>query len=96
MSNKLFIGSLSYNTSQTDLEQLFSEFGSVKSVKIVNDRETGRSRGFGFVEMGTANEAQAALSKINGKEIDGRNVAVSIATDKPIRTFNKSQNNRSW
>lgn len=96
MSNKLFIGSLSFHTNQYDLEQIFTEFGSVKSVKIINDRETGRSRGFAFVEMETPDQAQVAISKINGQEIDGRNVVVNLATDKPARSNSGHSNNRSW
>ena len=74
MSTKLYVGNLSFNTSSQDLEQIFAEAGTVQSANIVEDRETGRSRGFGFVEMSSKEEAQTAISSFDGKEIDGRKV----------------------
>ena len=79
MANKLFVGSLPYKTTDEDLEQMFAEAGTVTSAKVIMDRELNRSRGFGFVEMSSDDEAQAAIKLLDGKEIDGRAIAVSIA-----------------
>ena len=79
MATKLFVGSLSYGLTADQLKEAFEEAGTVVSAKVIMDRETGRSKGFGFVEMGTEEEAQAAIKLINGKEIAGRAVAVSEA-----------------
>jgi cold-inducible RNA-binding protein len=79
MSTKLYVGNLSFNTSVSDLEQMFGESGTVQSTNIIEDRETGRSRGFGFVEMSTTEEANAAIAALNGKEIDGRTLKVNEA-----------------
>lgn len=84
MSAKLYVGNLSFNTSTQDLEQMFGEFGTVQSTNIIEDRETGRSRGFGFVEMSSKSEGEAAIASLNGKEIDGRNLTVNEA--KPRET----------
>jgi len=85
MAKKLYVGNLSYNTSEDGLRNLFSGFGNVASVKIIFDRETGNSKGFGFVEMSTDEEANAAIAGTNGKEIDGRQIRVNEAMDKPQR-----------
>ena len=82
MNNKLYVGNISYRTDESGLEQTFGEFGPVKSVRVITDRETGRSRGFGFVEMETGEAAQAAIDNLNGKEIDGRTIRVNIARDR--------------
>lgn len=82
MNSKLYVGNLSFQTNETELEDLFTQFGEVKSVKIIMDRETGRSRGFGFVEMGTSDEAQLAIDNLNGKESNGRNIRVNLAQEK--------------
>ena len=79
MSTKLYVGNLSFNTSTSDLEQMFGESGTVLSANIIDDRETGRSRGFGFVEMSSNEEASAAIAALNGKEIDGRALKVNEA-----------------
>jgi cold-inducible RNA-binding protein len=79
MSMKLYVGNLSFNTSTQDLEQLFGEIGTVDSTNIIEDRETGRSRGFGFVEMSSKEEGQNAISQLDGKEIDGRSLKVNEA-----------------
>jgi RNA recognition motif-containing protein len=76
---KLFIGSLSFKTDDEGLEEHFKTAGDVKSAKVVTDRETGRSRGFGFVEMASKADAENAIKKLDGKELDGRTLAVSIA-----------------
>lgn len=86
MGSKLYVGNLSYNTSSADLEQLFSEFGTVQSAEVISDRDSGQSKGFGFVQMGSDNEAQAAISGMNEREVDGRNLTVNEArpkTDRP-------------
>ncbi|MGD9590070.1 MAG: RNA recognition motif domain-containing protein [Pyrinomonadaceae bacterium] len=79
MSTKLYVGNLSFNTSAQDLEATFGEFGSVTSANVIEDRETGRSRGFGFVEMSTSEEAKSAIASLDGKEVDGRNLKVNEA-----------------
>lgn len=79
MGKKLYVGNLSYNTGKEELERLFSQFGTVVSVQVIMDRETGRSKGFGFVEMGSDEEAQAAISDLNDKKVDGRNLKVNEA-----------------
>lgn len=85
MGSKLYVGNLSYNTSNSDLEQLFSKHGSVKSAEVIIDRETGRSKGFGFVEMGSDGEAQAAITALNGQELDGRALTVNEAKPREDR-----------
>ena len=79
MAAKLYIGNLSFNATNQDLEDMCGEFGTVQSVNIIEDRETGRSRGFAFVEMSSNEEAQNAISALNGKEIDGRSLTVNEA-----------------
>jgi RNA recognition motif-containing protein len=85
MSTKLYVGNLSFNTSTQDLETMFAEVGTVQSANLIEDRETGRSRGFGFVEMSTAEEAQKAISSFDGKEIDGRSLKVNEAKPREDR-----------
>ena len=82
MGNKLYVGNLSYGVSNVDLEQMFSAHGAVRSAMVVMDRETGRSKGFGFVEMGSDQEAQTAINALNGKEISGRTLTVNEARPK--------------
>jgi cold-inducible RNA-binding protein len=79
MSMKLYVGNLSFNTSTQDLTELFGTVGTVQSTNIIEDRETGRSRGFGFVEMSSKEEGQNAISQLNGKEIDGRELKINEA-----------------
>ncbi len=79
MAQKLFIGSLSFSTSTERLRELFAEVGAVESAAVVTDRDTGRSRGFGFVEMATAEEANEAVKRFNGHELDGRQLRVELA-----------------
>jgi RNA recognition motif-containing protein len=85
MAKKLYVGNLSYNTSEDGLRNLFSEFGNVASAKIIFDRETGNSKGFGFIEMSSDEEANAAMTGTNGREFDGRQLRVNEAMDKPRR-----------
>jgi len=79
MAHKLFIGSLAFSTSTERLRELFTEVGAVESAAVVMDRDTGRSRGFGFVEMATAEEASQAVQRFNGHELDGRQLKVEMA-----------------
>ena len=86
MATKLYVGNLSFQTTSEDLKQHFSQAGNVESASVVEDRMTGRSRGFGFVEMSTAEEAAAAIEQFNGKDFSGRNLTVNEArprTDRP-------------
>lgn len=83
MGRKIFVGNLSFDTTNADLEALFAEVGTCESAAVVTDRTTGRSRGFGFVEMSSAGEAQAAISSINGRELHGRKLNVNEANDRP-------------
>ena len=85
MAKKLYVGNLSYDTSDSDLQRLFEEFGTVLSAQVITDRETGRSKGFGFVEMGADQEAQAAISALNGKEVGGRALTVNEAKPREDR-----------
>ena len=82
MNNKLYVGNISYQTDESGLEQAFSEFGTVKSVRIVKDRETGRSKGFGFVEMENESDAQRCIENLDGKEVVGRSIRVNIAKER--------------
>jgi RNA recognition motif-containing protein len=79
MAHKLFIGGLAFSTSTDRLREVFAGAGGVESAAVVTDRDTGRSRGFGFVEMATAEEADAAVKKFNGQEVDGRMLKVELA-----------------
>lgn len=79
MTTNLYVGNLSFQTSSSQLEGLFAEFGEVTSAQVITDRDTGQSRGFGFVEMKTSDEADSAISGLNGREIDGRNLKVNVA-----------------
>lgn len=82
MSKKLFVGGLSYEMTDFDLEDLFKQYGEVLSAKVIVDRYTSRSKGFGFVEMGSDSSAQSAIDALNGTEVKGRNINVSIAREK--------------
>ncbi len=86
MGNKLYVGGLPYSTTEDQLEQLFSEHGNVESAKVITDRDTGRSRGFGFVEMESAGEAQTAISALNGTDLDGRTLTVNEAKPRENRS----------
>lgn len=82
---KLYVGNLSFNTSTQDLEQAFSAAGTVESVNIIEDRDTGRSRGFGFVEMASREDGENAIAQLNGKELDGRELTVNEAKPREER-----------
>ncbi len=85
MGNKLYVGNLSYNIRDDDLQQAFAQYGSVSSAKVMMDRDTGRSKGFGFVEMGSDPEAQAAINGMNGQALDGRAIVVNEARPREER-----------
>jgi RNA recognition motif-containing protein len=82
MGKKLYVGNLSYSVTDSDLEQMFAQHGMVQSAQVIMDRDTGRSKGFGFVEMGTEAEAKAAITALNGVEKDGRALTVNEARPK--------------
>ena len=82
MGKKLYVGNLPYSVSDSDLQQMFEAHGTVQSAQVIMDRDTGRSKGFGFVEMGSDAEAQAAIQAMNGNEIDGRALTVNEARPK--------------
>ncbi len=85
MSKKLYVGNLSYNVSSSDLEEMFGEFGEVRSAQVIQDRDTGRSKGFGFVEMQDDNAAEAAINALNGQQHDGRALTVNEARPREDR-----------
>ncbi|HEV3469654.1 MAG TPA: RNA-binding protein [Pyrinomonadaceae bacterium] len=85
MSMKLYVGNLAFQTSSNDLQELFGQAGTVESATVVEDRDTGRSRGFGFVEMSSKEEGQAAISQFNGKEVNGRSLTVNEARPREDR-----------
>lgn len=85
MGKKLYVGNLSYNMSSSDLEALFSQYGTVQSAQVIQDRDTGRSKGFGFVEMTNDNEAQAAIAGLNDQQHDGRPLTVNEARPREER-----------
>src|SRR5205085_2698433 len=85
MSMKLYVGNLAFKTSSEDLQQLFAQAGTVESASVVEDRDTGRSRGFGFVEMASKEEGEAAIAQFNGKELDGRSLTVNEARPREDR-----------
>lgn len=88
MAKKLFVGSLPYSATQSQLQELFSQAGTVESAAVIIDRETGQSKGFGFVEMSNDEEAAAAISKFNGYNLDGRSIVVNEARpQEPRRSF---------
>jgi RNA recognition motif-containing protein len=82
MGKKLYVGNLAYSVTDGDLEQMFAAHGTVQSAQVIMDRDTGRSKGFGFVEMGNDSEAQAAIAALNGKESGGRSLTVNEARPK--------------
>lgn len=85
MGKKLYVGNLSFDTTESQLRDLFASFGSVQTCQLIMDRDTGRSKGFGFVEMGSDAEAQAAIEGLNGKSVDGRTLAVNEARPRESR-----------
>ena len=88
MGKRLYVGNLTYGTTDATLRQLFEAHGSVTSAQVIMDRDTGRSKGFGFVEMGNDDEAQAAITALNGQQVDGRALTVNEARPKAARAGN--------
>lgn len=85
MEAKLYVGNLPYNTADADLENLFAQAGTVKSAQVIRDRESGRSKGFGFVEMSSSDEANAAINMFHGKDFNGRPLTVNLARPREER-----------
>jgi RNA recognition motif-containing protein len=85
MGRKLYVGNLTYGVTDSALQHMFEEYGTVQSAQVIMDRDTGRSKGFGFVEMGSDQEAQAAIAAMNGKEVEGRALTVNEARPKEDR-----------
>src|SRR3954470_18715444 len=85
MGSKLYVGNLSYNVTSSDLEQLCAQHGTVQSAEVIQDRDTGQSKGFGFVQMGSDDEAQAAIAALNGQQQDGRALTVNEAKPREDR-----------
>ena len=96
MSKRLYVGNLSWDTTDETLNQAFSQAGTVTSASIITDRDTGRARGFGFVEMSSEDEAQAAISTIDGMELDGRNIRVSEARERTPRSGGGGGGGNRW
>ena len=90
MSTKLYVGNLAYGTDNDSLESMFSSFGQVSSAQVIMDRDTGRSKGFGFVEFGDSHAAKSAIAKMNGKDIDGRSLTVNEARPREERGAGRS------
>ncbi|HXG17393.1 MAG TPA: RNA-binding protein [Calidithermus sp.] len=86
MASKLYVGGLSYSTTSEGLKEFFSQCGNVLSATVITDRFSGQSRGFGFVEMSSAEEAQAAISQLNGRELDGRRITVEVSNPQGPRS----------
>lgn len=82
MSTNIYVGNLAFSTDSTDLERLFAEHGAVTKAQVITDRDTGRSRGFGFVEMASSDAAQKAIGSLNGTNVEGRNLKVNIAKER--------------
>ncbi len=97
-SKKLYVGSLPYSTSEDELREMFSEFGSIQSVRIITDKFTGQSKGFGFVEMTNEDEAQRAIEGMNGKQLNGRTLIVNEARpeQRRERSFDNSRPSNRW
>jgi len=95
MTQKLYIGNLSYDTTEGTLRTLFAEYGEIESVNVITDRATGRPRGFAFVEMSTEQAAQAAISGLNGKSVDDREIKVDKANPQPPRDRRGGDRGRS-
>lgn len=100
MAQKLFVGSLAFSTSDDGLREFFAQCGTVLSATVVTDQFSGKSRGFGFVEMATAEEAQRAVTDLNGRELDGRQLNVDVAKPKPSSSrggeYARGGGRRSW
>lgn len=95
MSKKIYVGNMTYNTDEAALRDLFSTFGEVASAKVIIDQFSGKSKGFGFVEMANEQDAMKAINELNGKDFNGRNIKVNEAEDKPRREGNRGNFNRN-
>jgi len=95
MGKKLYVGNLTYDTTDSALEQMFAPHGTVQSAQVIMDRDTGRSKGFGFVEMGSDQEAQAAIAALNGQQVGGRSLTVNEARPREDRGGGRSGGGRS-
>jgi cold-inducible RNA-binding protein len=91
MGKKIYIGNLAYSYNDESLQNLFTEFGTVESAKVIVDRDSGRSKGFGFVEMSTEDEAKNAIDTLNGKEVEGRALRVNESKPKEKSNFNRNR-----
>ena len=96
MAHKLFVGGLSFNTTNDGLEQFFAQSGEVASAAVVTDRDTGRSRGFGFVEMTSGEGAQRAVADLNGRELDGRMLRIELSKPKVGGDYARRGDRGSW
>lgn len=96
MSKKVFVGGISWNTDNEGLREAFERFGEVVDAKVITDRETGRSRGFGFVTFAEGDAASQAISEMDGQELDGRTVKVNEAQDKPRESRGPRSNGNRW
>ena len=95
MTKKLYVGNLSYQTTDTKLRELFAAYGEIESVNVITDRETGRPRGFAFVEMATEQAADASITGLNGKMVDDREIKVNKANPQPDRNRREGSRSRS-
>jgi cold-inducible RNA-binding protein len=93
MAAKLYVGNLTYGTTDSTLNEMFTPYGTVRSAQVINDRETGQSKGFGFVEMSNDGEAQAAIAGLNGNQVDGRSLTVNEAKPKEARAGSRPGGN---
>lgn len=91
MGKKIYIGNLAYSCNDESLQNLFTEFGTVESAKVIVDRDSGRSKGFGFVEMSTEDEAKNAIDALNGKEVEGRALRVNESKPREKSSFNRNR-----
>ena len=96
MSSNLYVGNLSFDSREEDLNELFASFGEVVSAKVIMDRDTGRPRGFAFVEMGQAEDAQKAIESLDGQEFQGRNIKVNLAKPRESRPRDSHRDGNRW
>ena len=92
----MYVSNLSFHTTDEDLRKLFMQYGAVSSAKVITDRETGRSRGFGFVEMESTKEANEAIKNLNNKDIEGRAISVTVAREKESKGSNNFGSRKKW